>query len=475
MPQQRAEYRDNKNTYLHLCVQERRTENEGDIMKIHLSDHFTYSRLLRYALPSIAMMIFSSIYGIVDGFFVSNYAGKTAFAAVNLILPAVFIIATIGFMFGAGGTAIVAARLGEGKKAEANEAFSLIVYFSFLTGLASAVLGFVLMPNIARLLGASGTLLNDCVLYGRINMISMPMFTLQLLFQNFFSTAEKPRLGFFVTVGAGVTNMVMDAVLVTLLPQEWKLAGAAIATVLSEYVGGSVPLIYFARKNKSLLRLGRTRLDWSVIGRAAANGSSEFMNNVSMSLVSMLFNMQLLRFAGESGVAAYGVMMYVSFVFSAVFIGYSMGTAPIVGYHYGKGDPKELRNLRRRSLRIVFVFGLAMLISGELLARPISLLFVGYDAQLANLTTSGLRIFAASFLFMGFGIYGSGFFTALGDGLTSALIAFLRTLVFESAAVMLLPMLFGINGVWSALVVAEVMATGLTAFFMKAKQGKYHY
>lgn len=444
-------------------------------MKIHLSDHFTYSRLLKFAFPSIAMMIFTSIYGIVDGFFVSNFAGKTAFAAVNLILPAIYIIATVGFMFGAGGTAIVAMQLGEGKKESANENFSLIVYFSLALGIAAALLGFILMPQIAALLGAEGKLLRDSILYGRISMISMPVYTLQLLFQNFFPTAEKPRLGFLVTVLAGVTNMVMDAVLVSLLPQEYKLAGAAIATVLSEYVGGTVPLFYFARKNTSLLRLGRTHMDWRVIGKAAANGSSEFMNNISMSIVSMLFNIQLLRYAGENGVAAYGVMMYVSFVFSAIFIGYSVGTAPVVGYHYGNNNSAELRSLRKKSLRIIFGFGVAMLLSGELLANPIARLFVGYDKQLCQMTISGLRIFAVSFLFMGFGIYGSGFFTALGDGLTSALIAFLRTLVFEAAAVMLLPQLFGIKGIWAALVAAELMAACLTAFFMKAKKRKYQY
>lgn len=444
-------------------------------MTIHLSDHFSYGRLMRFALPSIATMIFTSIYGVVDGFFVSNYAGKTPFAAVNLIMPVLLIMATIGFMFGTGGSAIVAAAFGEGRPDDANRYFSLFVYFTFLSGAALSVIGMIFIRPVARLLGAEGELLHHCIIYGRINLMSLPFFTLQLLFHNFFVTAEKPRLGLAVSILSGVTNMVMDAILVINLPGPYKLAGAAVATAMSEIVGGTVPLIYFARRNSSILKLGKTRVEGRVLLKAATNGSSEFMNNVSMCIVSMLYNFQLLKYAGENGIAAYGVMMYVSLVFSAAFIGYSIGTAPLVGYHYGAENSGELKNLRKKSMRIIAAFGIGMTIAAELLAVPLSELFVGYDTGLEKLTISGFRVFAVSFLFMGFGIYGSGFFTALGNGFVSALIAFLRTLVFEAAAVMILPLVFGIRGIWSALVISEVMAAILTTFFMKKMQPKYKY
>lgn len=444
-------------------------------MKIQLSDHFTYGRLARFTLPSIAMMIFTSIYGVVDGFFVSNYAGKTPFAAVNLIMPFLMVLSTVGFMFGTGGSAIVAKTLGEGKREKANEYFSLFVYVSFALGVLFSLSGLLFIRPIAILLGAGGELLENCVVYGRVCLLSIPFFVLQLLFQSFFVTAEKPQLGLTVTVLSGITNMILDAVLVTLLPLEYKLIGAAAATAASEVVGGTVPLFYFSRRNSSLLRLGRTKLEGNIIAKACLNGSSEFMSNVSMSLVGMLYNIQLLKYAGENGVAAYGVMMYVSMVFSAAFIGYSIGTAPVVSFHYGAGNHAELHNLLHKSLTMIALFGIGMVLAAELLAAPLSNIFVGYDASLMTLTVSGFRIFALSFLFMGFAIYASGFFTALSDGLTSALISFLRTLVFQIAAVILLPLLWGIDGVWFSIVAAECMAVVFSALFLVIKRKKYRY
>lgn len=444
-------------------------------MKIQLSDHFTYKRLIRFTIPSIAMMIFTSIYGVVDGFFVSNFAGKTPFAAVNLIMPFLMIFATIGFMFGTGGSAIVAKTLGEGKKEKANEYFSLFVYTSFTLGILFAVLGIIFTRPIAVLLGADGELLENCILYARIILIALPFYVLQLLFQSFFVTAEKPNLGLLVTVSSGLTNMVLDAILVMLLPQEYKLAGAAIATALSQVVGGVIPLFYFFNKNSSILKLGKTHYNGKIIFKACTNGSSEFMSNISMSLVGMLYNIQLIKYAGENGIAAYGVMMYVSMIFSAAFIGYSVGSAPIVSYHFGANNHKELKGLLRKSLNIILAFALLMVTAAELLAQPLAHIFVGYDAELMDLTISGFRIFALSFMFMGFAIYGSGFFTALNDGLTSALISFLRTLVFQIAAVMLLPIIWEIDGVWFSIVAAEFMAVSLTFLFLYLKRKKYNY
>lgn len=443
--------------------------------KIQLSDHFTYERLIRFTLPSITMMIFTSIYSVVDGFFVSNFAGKTPFAAINLIMPFLMILSTVGLMFGTGGSAIVAKSFGERRQEQANSYFSLFVYVAFGLSLIFAVLGIVFIRPIAILLRAEGELLENAVIYARIILAVLPFNVLQMMFQSFFVTAEKPHLGLVVTVSAGMTNIIMDAVLVILLPQQLKLAGAAVATALSQVVGGVVPLFYFGRKNSSILRLGKTKFDGRVILQACVNGSSEFMSNISMNVVGMLYNLQLLAYAGENGVAAYGVMMYVSMIFSAAFMGYSIGTAPVVGYHFGAQNHDELKGLLKKSLIMIGTFGVTMILAAELLAGPLAKLFVGYDEILMELTVSGFRIFSLAFAFMGFAIFSSGFFTALNDGLTSALISFLRTLVFQVAAVLLLPRVWGIDGVWYSIVVAEGMAVILSAVFLLLKRKKYQY
>ena len=444
-------------------------------MKIRLSDSFSYGRLIRFTLPSIAMMIFTSIYSVVDGFFVSNFAGKTPFAAVNLIMPVLQILGTVGFMFGTGGTALISNTFGAGDKERANRFFSLIVYVAFGLGLVLAILGFVFIRPIAALFGAEGELLDNCVLYARIIICALPFYVLQMMFQSFSVAAEKPQLGLLVTVSAGLTNIILDAVLVVLLSGEYKLAGAAIATALAQMVGGIIPLFYFFRENNSILRLGKTRFESKPIYKACTNGSSEFMSNVSMNLVGILYNLQLMKYAGEDGVAAYGVMMYVSMIFSAAFLGYTIGVAPVIGFHYGAQNYVELKGLLRKSLVMISVFGVAMVGTAELLAAPISKAFVGYDVGLLKLTISGFRIFALCFAFLGFGIFVSGFFTALNDGLTSALIAFLRTLVFQSAAILILPMIWGINGVWVSVVVAEFMSLVLGSVFLLLKKNKYRY
>ena len=443
--------------------------------QIQLSDHFTYGRLIRFTLPSIGMMIFTSIYSVVDGFFVSNFAGKTPFAAINLIMPFLMILSTVGFMFGTGGSAIVAKTFGEGDRAKGNEYFSLFVYVTSVLGVIFAVLGIVLARPIAILLGAEGEMLENAVLYSHIILPALPFYMLEVLFQSFCVTAERPKLGLTVTLISGFTNMILDAILVISLPQQYKLAGAAVATALSQTVGGLIPFIYFARRNDSILRIGKCRYDGKAVLKACTNGSSEFMSNISMSLVGMLYNIQLLKYAGEDGVAAYGVLMYVSMIFSAAFMGYTIGTAPVVGYHDGAKNYTELKGLLRKSLIIIGAFGVSMLLLGELLARPLAAVFVSYDEELMTLTISGFRIFALSFVFMGYAIYSSGFFTALNDGLTSALISFLRTLVFQTAAVLLLPQVWGIDGVWVSIVAAEFMAVIFSAIFLITKRKKYHY
>lgn len=443
--------------------------------QIQLSDHFTYGRLIRFILPSVGMMIFTSIYMVVDGFFVSNFAGKTAFAAVNLIMPLITIFATVGFIFGTGGSAIVARYFGEKDKEKANQCFSLFTYVSFGLGIILSVIGVVFIHSMAQALGAEGEMLENACLYARIILLALPFNILQVYFQTFFITAEKPKLGFAVTVSSGCANILLDAILVILLPQEYKLAGAAVATATSQLVGGIVPLFYFGRKNSSILKLGRTKFDLRVLKKACINGSSEFMTNVAMSVVGMLYNIQLLKYAGENGVAAYGVMMYVSMIFSAAYIGYSIGVAPVIGYHYGAQNHSELKNLLRKSLIILGIFGTAMTVSAELSAVPLANIFVGYDKGLAEMTISGFRIFALSFVFMGYAIFASGFFTALSDGVISAIISFLRTFIFQCAAVMLLPLIWEIDGIWISIVVAEVAAVIISAVFIVAKRKKYKY
>lgn len=440
---------------------------------IQLSDHFTYKKLLRYTLPSVIMLVFTSIYGVVDGFFVSNFVGKTPFTAVNFIMPFLMILGSLGFMFGTGGGALIAKTLGEGDREKANKTFSLIVYVSAAGGLVLAALGILFIRPFAVLLGAEGQLLTDSVTYGRIILLAIPAYILQFEFQCLFATAEKPTLGLLVTVAAGLTNMVLDALFVAVLP--WGLEGAAGATAISQCVGGIIPLIYFSRPNGSLLKLGKTGMDLKALGKTCANGSSELMSNISMSIVSMLYNVQLLKYAGEDGVAAYGVLMYISLVFQAVFIGYSVGTAPVIGYHYGAQNHGELKGLLKKSLLIILSFAAAMFTAAYMLAKPLSQIFVGYDAGLLDLTVRAFSFFSFSFLFSGVAIFGSSFFTALNNGLVSAAISFMRTLIFQVAAVLIFPLIWDVDGIWLSIVAAEGMAVAVTVLFLKTQRKKYHY
>ncbi len=440
---------------------------------IQLSDHFNLSRLLRFTLPSIIMLVFTSIYGVVDGFFVSNYVGKTSFAAVNFIMPFLMILGCVGFMFGTGGGALIAKTMGEGKKEKANQLFSMLVLVSVLCGVGLAVLGLSFLRPIASALGAQGQMLEDSVAYGRIILIAIPAFILQYEFQCLFATAQKPKLGLYVTVAAGLTNVVLDAVFVAVF--SWGVEGAAAATALSQGVGGILPLLYFGRANSSLLKLTKPKFDGKALLKTCTNGSSELMSNISASIVSMLYNMQLLTYAGEDGVAAYGVLMYVNLVFQAVFLGYSVGTAPVISYHDGAKNHVELKGLFRKSLAILAVCAVAMCVSALLLAQPLSVLFVGYDPELLAITLRAFSIYSFSFLFSGFAVFGSSFFTALNDGLVSAFISFLRILVFQVILVLTFLLIWQLDGIWLSIVAAEMLAVLVTAGFMIQKRKKYHY
>ncbi len=440
---------------------------------IQLSDHFNSQRLLRFTFPSIIMLVFTSIYSVVDGFFVSNFVGKTPFTAVNFIMPFLMILGCVGFMFGTGGGALIALTMGEGDREKANQTFSLLVYTSVACGVVLMAFGLIFIRPIAAALGGSGQMLEDSVTYGRIILLAIPAYILQYEFQCLFATAEKPRLGLYVTVAAGLTNIVLDALFVAVL--SWGLEGAAAATALSQCVGGIVPLIYFSRPNTSLLRLTRTGFDGKALLRTCINGSSELMSNISMSVVSMLYNVQLLKYAREDGVAAYGVLMYVSMIFQAVFIGYSVGAAPVISYHYGAQNYKELRGLLKKSFVIIGVFALLMFGIAELLAEPLAMIYVGYDQRLLDMTLRAFLIYSFSFLFSGFSIFGSSFFTALNDGLVSATISFLRALVFQVIAVLIFPLIWELDGIWFSIVGAEVLAVLVTLLLLVGKRKKYHY
>ena len=440
---------------------------------IHLSDHFTYSKLLRFTLPSIVMNIFSSLYIIVDGFFVANFAGKTEFAAVNLIMPVLNILGTIGYMFGVGGSALIAKRLGEKDQMQANQLFSLIVFVSCCLGILLMVPGFIFMPQITSMLGAEGKLLEDSVLYGRIFILALPAWIWVYEFQLFFVTAEKPRLGLYVTVCAGLCNAVLDALFIVVF--RWGIAGAAAASALTQVVGGVFPLFYFGRKNSSILRLVKPVWDGRALIKSCTNGTSEFMGAAAMSFVGIIYNIQLLKYAGEDGVVIFGILMYVSLIFTAVFVGYSNGIGPVFSYHYGAQDHEELKNLRKRSLEIIAVTSVSMFVLSELLARPYSLLFLQNAEDLLPEAVHMFHIISVSYLFTGMAIFSSALFTALNNGLVSALISFLRTFVFELGAVLLLPPLFGVDGIWYSVVFAELMAAVVGTIFMAALRRKYQY
>lgn len=442
-------------------------------MNIQLSDHFTYGKLLRFTIPSIGMMIFTSIYGIVDGIFVSNFVGKTAFAAVNLIMPFVMIFGALGFMIGTGGCALISKTMGEGKKDKANEIFTELIVASAVLGILLTVVGIAMMRPIAVFLGAEGQMVSDCVVYGRILLATLVCFILQNEFQSFCVAAERPRMGLWITVAAGLTNIVLDAVFVGVL--RWGLVGAAAATAVSQLVGGVIPLVYFLLPNSTVLRLRRFRFDGKALLRSCTNGSSELVSNLSLSLVNMLFNFQLLRFAGENGVAAYGVIMYVNFIFVGIYLGYAFGVAPAISFHYGAGNREELRSLLKKSLGIIAFFAVTLTAGAELLSGFLSGIFAGYDPELYALTCRGFRIYAAAFLFMGFNMFGSSFFTALNDGLVSALISFLRAFLFQVGAILVLPALWGVDGVWMAVVTAELLAIAVTAVCFLKKRKTYQY
>lgn len=440
---------------------------------VHLNEHFTYKKIIKAVIMPIFMMVFTSVYSIVDGFFVSNYVNKTAFAALNLVFPTLMILGSIGFMMGAGGSALVAKSLGEGKKDEANKIFSGVVYATAIMGVTVTLLVVFFVKDISVLLGATEEMLPYCVTYARILVAGITLFMIQNLFQTFFIVAERPGLGFFIIAAAGVTNIILDAVFI--IVAKLGLAGAAYATVIGQFVGSVIPVIYFFSKKNPSLRLGKPTFVPHIILKTVTNGSSELLSNIAASIVSIVYNFQLLKFAGENGVSAYGIIMYTSFIFAAVFIGYAIGVAPIVSYNYGAQTHAELKNVLKKSLVLNAVSGAVMTVISASLAKVLASIFVSYDPELLSMTTTAIRIYSVSFIFMGINIFTSSFFTALNNGLISAIVSFSRTLVFQIGAVLLLPLAFGINGIWKAIIVAEGLAFVMDAIFIFVYRKKYNY
>lgn len=440
---------------------------------IDFSEHFTYGKLLRYAISPIVMMIFTSVYSVVDGLFLSNFAGKEAFAAVNFIMPYLMLFNSTGFMFGTGGSALIAKKLGEKKGKEANEIFTTLVWISALTGMVLSLIGVAFLRPVARMQGAEGVLLENSVLYGKIYLLGTPACIIQFEFQNLYATAGKTKLGLYATVTSGMMNIILDALFVGLF--SWGLIGAAVATILSQWVGGIIPFAYFGRRNSSLLRLVKCRPNFKAMLKICTNGSSEMVNNISISIVSLLYNIQLLRYAGDDGIAAYGIMMYINFLFTAVFWGYVVGISPIFSYHYGAGNHNELHSLFKKSLVIIGGCSLLMFIISETLAKPISGIFVGYDAELLDMTIHGFFLFSFSFLFSGLSIFGSSFFTALNNGLISAVLSFSRVFLFQIPAILLMPLVWKLDGIWLSVVIAELFTGILGMVFILKYRKKYHY
>lgn len=442
-------------------------------MRIQLSDHFTYKRLLRFVMSSVLMMIFTSLYSIVDGFFVSNFVGKTSFAAVNLVMPVCMAMGTIGMMIGTGGSAVVSQALGEGKREQADRYFSMLVYFAVVLSIILSVIGFIFARPISQALGAEGRLLEYCVSYSRVLIAALAAFVLQSVFMSFFVTAEKPALSLTISVISGVANMVLDFVFIAVF--HWGIKGAAAATAIGQFLGAGISVIYFIRKNDSLLRLVPAKFEWKILLKSMGNGSSEMVTNLSVSIVSILYNFQLMKEAGENGVAAYGIIMYVNFIFMAIYFGYSIGSAPVIGYHYGAGNHNELKNLFRKSVVLMGGSGIILTFMAEALTVPLVKIFASYDAELFVMTCRGFRIYSAAFIFMGINVWGSAFFTALGNGFVSAVLSFLRTLVFQIIMILVLPAFLGIDGVWGSIVSAEFMALIVTCVFIAKNRGKYNY
>lgn len=442
-------------------------------MHIGLGDHFDSKKLIKFTIPTIAMMIFTSIYGVVDGLFISNVVGSDAFASINLIMPAIMIIGTIGFMVGTGGSAIISKTLGEGNKEEANQYFSMLIYLEIILGIIFSIIGIILLEPIAKLLGATSDMMKYCLIYGRVLLIGMVAFILQNSFQSFMIVAEKPKFGLVITIIAGITNMILDFLFIYVF--KMGVFGAALATIISQVVGAIIPLVYFIRKNNSDLKLVKTKFDLKIILKTCGNGSSEMVTNLSMSLVNILFNMQLMKYAGANGVSAYGIIMYVGFIFSGTYLGYSVGIAPVIGYHYGANNQEELKSIYKKSHKILLITGIVMTLLAELLAPILAGIFVSYDKELLAMTINAIRLFSISYIISWFNIFASSFFTALNDGFVSALISFLRTLVFQIIMIFLIPSIFGLNGIWVSVVFAEVLSLIVSVICYLVNRKKYQY
>lgn len=443
-------------------------------MRIELSGHYSVRRLLVSAVPSIVMILVTSLYSIVDGVFVSNFAGTTPFAALNLMWPAMQVVTVLGLMVGTGGSALVSKTKGEGDDKKADAIFSTLVRFTLILGVIMGALFFILTPQIARWLGAEGELLRQSIIYARICISVAPVFMIQMAFNSFFMAAEKPQLGTALSIASGITNIIVDAVLIVWL--KMGIAGAAIGTASGMAVGGLYPIFYFSSKrNSSSLHLVKNTAEFRHVLKACSNGLSEYVGNIALSVVSICYNVQLMKYLGENGVSVYGILMYLGFAFASLFIGYNIMATPVIGYNYGAGNRPELKSLLNKSMGIVLTTGILLAGIVTALARPLATIFVSYDPELLDLAVRAIRIYFISFTICGINMFTSAWFTGLNNGIVSAVAAFTRTLVFELGAVFVIPALFGIDAIWAAVNVAEVLALILSAALILAFRRRYGY
>lgn len=443
------------------------------MQKIQLSDHFTYKKLIRYSIPMIGVLIITSIYGVIDGLFISNVEGDIAFSAVNLILPGVMMFSSIGFMIGSGGAAIVSKTLGEGKRDMASKYFSMLIYLLIISGIICAIIGAIFTKQIANLLGASGKMIDYCIEYGRILFLFLPFMMLQYAFQSYFAVAEKPTFGLIITICAGLANFIGDFLLIKVF--SFGVSGAAVASGASMVVGSIPAILYFALNKNLKFKLVPTKFNFKIIRQALSNGSSEMVSYLSMSFVNMLYNAQLMKYYGENGVSAYGVIMYVGFVFSGFYMGVSQAMAPVVGYNYGAQNKEELKNVFKKSIVTLSIIAIFLTLFAELLSYPIGFVFFRKNKELLSLTKMAIRLYAIGYIISWVNIFGSAFFTGLNNGFASAVISFGRMLVFQLSAIFIMPLIFGEKGLWLAMVVSECLSLFVTSFFVLTKRKKYGY
>ena len=419
------------------------------------------------------MMLFTSMYGVVDGLYLSHFSGKEAFAAITLIIPLPLLIGAWAYMIGAGGSAVIAKAIASDRQKDANEYFSFLVLISVLGSILLAGIGEIFLEPCAKLLGANDEMLPFCMTYGRILIAAVPLYVLQNVFQSFLTVAEHPKIGLAINLVSAFLNMALNFVFIRITNE--VVTAVALATVVSQFVGGITPFVFFVRSKSTTLRFGRPHMPMSLLGPVFANGVSEFVSEIFHPLASVMYNYKLMELTGLNGVAAYGVLMNVGFLFGSVFLGFAVGSAPLFTYKYEREDHDELHSLFIKSTISVVLMGFLLYGVACMIEGPFAAEFFGGDELLITMTEEAFALHSLSYMVMGLAVFASAFFTAIHDSRVSFLISFLRTLLFEVLAILLLPMLFDLNGVWAASLTSEVLTLLVTVGLLISKKEKYQY